>query len=175
MAAPAQAQFGGIFGSRNNSSSSDDENRPEGCEERPRNDPGNRIVRGIIGDFVGGAARRARIPYYVPVGEFSDQLSTAIACQLDPGEQKQAADATLNATRGIGDDSRPQIGSSASWQSETREDVSGSSTVVARNDTGVEGVDCITVSDVVIVQGEETRADKRMCRAPGQARYAIVA
>ena len=34
---------------------------------------------------------------------------------------------------------------------------------------------CITVSDVVIVNGEETTANKRMCKAPGQARYALMA
>ena len=34
---------------------------------------------------------------------------------------------------------------------------------------------CITVSDVVIVAGEETTASKRMCKAPGQARYTLMA
>ena len=37
------------------------------------------------------------------------------------------------------------------------------------------GLQCITVSDVIIVSGEETRADKRMCRRPPAARYAIAA
>jgi len=36
-------------------------------------------------------------------------------------------------------------------------------------------LDCITVTDVVIVRGEETKADKRMCRPPGSRRYSIVA
>jgi hypothetical protein len=35
--------------------------------------------------------------------------------------------------------------------------------------------DCITVTDVVIIEGEEARAEKRMCKAPGSARYSIVA
>ena len=57
----------------------------------------------------------------------------------------------------------------------TREDVSGTSTVIARNDDDGAGLQCITVSDVIIVKGEETRADKRMCRRPPAARYAIAA
>ena len=67
------------------------------------------------------------------------------------------------------------VGSSAAWTSGTRADVSGTSTVVARNDSDVAGLQCITVSDVIIVSGEETRADKRMCRKPPAARYALVA
>jgi hypothetical protein len=35
-------------------------------------------------------------------------------------------------------------------------------------------LDCITVTDIVIIEGEETRAEKRMCRAPGSARYSII-
>ena len=61
----------------------------------------------------------------------------------------------------------------AAWTSNTREDVSGTSTVVARNDPDSDGVQCITVSDVIIVSGEETRADKRMCRRPPAVRYAL--
>jgi hypothetical protein len=68
----------------------------------------------------------------------------------------------------------PQVGSTASWQSETRDDVSGTSTVTAREETEGE-LDCITVTDVIIVRGEETKADKRMCRPPGSRRYSIVA
>jgi hypothetical protein len=63
----------------------------------------------------------------------------------------------------------------AAWTSDTREDVSGTSTVVARNDDAGAGMQCITVSDVIIVKGEETKADKRMCRRPPAARYALVA
>ena len=63
----------------------------------------------------------------------------------------------------------------AAWTSNTREDVTGTSTVVASNDLDNAGLQCITVSDVIIVKGEETRADKRMCRRPPAARYAILA
>ena len=62
--------------------------------------------------------------------------------------------------------------------------VSGTSTVTARENPGRGrgigqgnggGNDCITVTDVIIVEGEETRADKRMCRLAGSPRYTIVA
>ena len=33
---------------------------------------------------------------------------------------------------------------------------------------------CITVSDVVILGGEETIANKRLCKSPGSARYDVV-
>jgi hypothetical protein len=38
-----------------------------------------------------------------------------------------------------------------------------------------QGSKCITVTDVIIDNGEETTASKRMCRGPGQARYALMA
>ena len=34
--------------------------------------------------------------------------------------------------------------------------------------------DCMTVTDVVIVDGQETRAPKRMCRRPPSNRYVRV-
>ena len=132
-----------------------------------------------MGNLLGGAARdaanRAGVSSFVPVAEFSDQLSTSIACKLDPEEQKQAATATLEATRGAGEEGEVEVGAMSAWTSGTREEVSGTSTVVARNDNESGGVQCITVSDVIIVRGEETRADKRMCRRPPAARYALLA
>lgn len=68
----------------------------------------------------------------------------------------------------------PEVGASASWTSATRENVSGTSTVTSRDGSSGD-LDCITVTDVVIIEGEETRAEKRMCRAPGSARYSIIA
>jgi len=99
----------------------------------------------------------------------ADTLTNAIACRLDPEEQKQAAAATIEATRGAegGDADRRRWVRPPRGRSETRENVSGTSTVVARNDNDKGGMQCITVSDVIIVNGEETTADKRMCRRPG--------
>lgn len=168
-AIPAQAQFRDLF---NDSRRGAD--KAESCEDGKSGDVGRGILGGLLGGAANRAARSAGIPLFVPVEEFTDTLSTEIACKLNPEEQAQAANATLEATRGTGEDDRPEIGASASWNSTSREDVSGTSTVTARQDTGAE-LDCITVTDVIIVEGEETRANKRMCRPPGSARYSIVA
>lgn len=176
LAVPAQAQFGGILGGAirggTNAATSTDSN---GCPKGRSRSSGSRIAGGILGGAASGAAGSAGGVFsYVPVSEFTDTISASIACRLDPQEQEQAAEATLAATRsdGSGD---AEVGSSSAWTSTTREEVSGTSTVVARNDEDNGDLQCITVSDVIIVRGEETRADKRMCRRPPAARYAIAA
>jgi hypothetical protein len=173
LAAPAQAQFGGIGSivsrTRNAASASDS------CGSQGRSNAGGRILGGIVSGMAGDAASRAGVTQFVPVGEFTDQLSSSIACRLDPQEQKQAADATLEITRGTAADDKAQIGATTTWTSETRDGVSGRSTVTGREQVASNGMDCIMVTDVIIVSGEETRADKRMCRAPGSARYSIAA
>ncbi|MCL6251757.1 hypothetical protein M3P36_11985 [Altererythrobacter sp. KTW20L] len=168
---PAQAQLGGLLRGRNAVQAA----TVEGCASGSSSNVGSRIVGNLLGGAARDAASRAGVSSFVPMAEFSDQLSTAIACKLDPEEQQQAADATLEATRGTGEDGlgAPVIGTSSSWQSNTRSDVSGTSTVVGAADGSADGLECITVSDVIIVSGEETRADKRMCRRPGSARYSI--
>lgn len=171
LATSAQAQFGGLFGGGKKA----EEATSEGCPKGKSRSEGSRIVGGLLGSLAGGAASRAGGVFnFVPIAGLTDQLTAAIACKLDPEEQKQAAQATLDATRAEGDGADVAIGSTASWTSATREDVSGSSTVIARNDES-DGLQCITVSDVVIVNGEETKADKRMCRRPPAARYALAA
>lgn len=172
MAVPAQAQFGGLFGSRDRDSQTESK---DDCGEKSSRSIGGRILGGILGQVAGNAARRAGVPIFVPVAELTDQLTATIACKLDPEEQKQAADATLQVTRVASDDEVAEIGATAAWTSGTREGVSGRSTVVAREESALDGADCITVSDVIIVSGEETRADKRMCRPEGSARYSVVA
>ncbi len=183
MVAPAHAQFGGLVrdlekAARDNANNDDgdtDSNTEVTCEQKASQDVGARLLGGILGRTARDQARRAGLPTFVPVTEFSDQISAAIACQLDPQEQKQAADATLEATRGDDETGLAQVGTSSSWRSESRDDVTGTSTVSGRQETSIDGMDCITVTDVIIVQGEETTAEKRMCRAPGAARYSIVA
>ena len=170
LAAPAQAQFGGLLGGSRASNRTSD-----GCAEGRSRSAGSRVAGGILGGIAGGLAGRAGGVFnWVPVAGLTDQLTAAIACKLDPEEQKQAAEATLEATRVAEDGGDVEVGNMAAWTSETREDVSGTSTVVARNDPDADGVQCITVTDVIIVSGEETRADKRMCRRP-PARYALAA
>lgn len=177
LAAPAQAQFGGILRNlpRAAASAATDDSSSDGCPEGRSRNAGSRVAGGVLGQVARNAAYDAGISSWVPIPDVADQLTNAIACRLDPEEQKQAAQATLDATRSLSDsDEGAQVGDSAAWTSATRSDVSGSSTVIAREDES-RGQECITVSDVIIVSGEETRADKRMCRRPPAARYAIVA
>lgn len=171
-AASAQAQFGGL--KLPSITKADTEASSDGCPKGRSKGAGSSILGKIIGRAAGDVAYRAGVSRWLPMAEVSDQLTNAIACRLDPEEQKQAAEATLAATRGETTGSA-EVGASASWMSATREDVSGSSTVVARNDDDVTGLQCISVTDVIIVSGEETTANKRMCRPPGAARYSLVA
>lgn len=173
-AVPAYAQFGGLIrdATRGSQQSTDSEN--EDC--RASSNAGRNVASSILG----GMARRATggLASFVPVEAFADVIVTEIACQLDEKEQEQAANATVEITEVTvdeeGKERKPEVGRSAEWTSETRENVSGTSTITAVEDSDG-GEDCMTVTDVVIVEGEETRADKRMCRLAGAARYTIVA
>ena len=202
-ALPAQAQFGGIsLGSLGRKSSTTDTTTTNGCPEGKKKSVGASILgsmAGSVANRVGG-----RFASFVPMPEFATILTNAIACKLDQKEQKQAADATLAVTRGDDTTGAVAVGQTAEWTSGSRKDVKGKSTIVAvesvpavvfgnGNGKGKANANassgggngkgkqlasvsqCITVSDVVIVNGEETTANKRMCKAPGQARYALMA
>ncbi len=121
------------------------------------------IARGVLGRFGGGAVANTILP-------MGSMLGDAIMNLLDCREQEQAAGATEQATQRA---ERGGVGTSASWQSETRANVSGSSTVTAV-DSGTPEGECMTVTDVVIVDGAETVAPKRMCRRPPTNRYVRV-
>ncbi len=168
-ALPAHAQFSGIFNSGKRGA-----DKADACGKGKKGDKGRGVLGGLLGGAVDELARNAGLPSFVPVPEFSDQLTESFACRLDPEEQKQAAEATLEATRTDDSGALPEIGTRAEWTSATRANVSGTSTVTSRQASSG-SADCITVTDVVIIEGEETRAEKRMCRAPGSARYSIVA
>ena len=168
--APAQAQFGGLLRKVTSptptpSPSTDNGGCPKG---KKGSRAGRNILGGILNDAIGDAAGRTGFGSYLPSAEVAGTLTDAIACRLDPAEQVQAAAATEEVTRG------EAVGATANWTSETRENVSGSSTVVARNDERG-GRRCMSVTDVVIVEGEETTVSKRMCKGPGEARYVIAA
>ena len=194
---PAQAQFGGIsLGSLGKKSSTADTSTTNGCPEGKKKSVG----ASILGSMAGSMANRVggRFASFVPMPEFATILTNAIACKLDSKEQKQAADATLAVTRGDDTTGAVAVGQTAEWTSSSRKDVKGKSTIVAveqipaapaaspgkakgkggNKDGGTQlasASQCITVSDVVIVAGEETTASKRMCKAPGQARYTLMA
>jgi surface antigen len=168
-AEPVLAQFGGLLrrvpqAAADSNQSADDKG---GCPKGKKGSrAGRNILGGVINDTLGSAAGRAGVRSFLPISEVSESLTNAIACKLDPAEQIQAAAATEVATRG------EKVGATASWTSETRDGVSGSSTVTARNDEAG-GRRCMNVTDFIIVDGEETRVSKRMCKAPGQPRYVI--
>ena len=113
-------------------------------------------VLGQVGGNVGTVASLA-----MPAASY---LGDELLRMLDCKEQVQAAQATDQAMRG-------GVGTEVSWQSETRANVSGRSKVTGQEQLA-DGGSCLTVTDVVIVDGEETTVPKRMCRARGASGYA---
>ena len=125
-------------------------------------------IGGFLGGLAGNALSRAGVPSSVggvslPVNTL---LSDVLINLLDCKEQQQAAAATNEAVRG-------GVGTTANWTSESRPNVSGSSSVTAEEQLA-DGSHCLTVTDVVIVDGEETTVPKRMCRGQGASGYARV-
>lgn len=167
--APASAQFGSLFKKR---SSAQQQTSDNSSSDDCTTDPGKSIGKSILGNMIGDFTRRATrnmgvVGSYIPRAEVADTLTNSIACRLDQDEQLQAAEATRNVTRS------EAVGSSAQWKSETRADVSGSSTATAKTQTA-DGTSCMTITDVIIVDGEETRASKQMCKGRGETRYVVV-
>lgn len=115
-------------------------------------------VLGSVGGNVGTVASLA-----LPAASY---LGEELLRMLDCKEQQQAAQATDQAIRG-------GVGTEVTWKSETRPNVSGRSKVTGQEQLA-DGGNCLTVTDVVIVDGEETTVPKRMCRARGASGYAKV-
>jgi hypothetical protein len=124
------------------------------------------IAGGIAGSALGGwgGTPGAIIAAGLPVASL---LTDAIMRKLDCKEQVQAATATDNAVRG-------GVGTTTTWESESRPGVKGSSTVREQR-ASADGGSCMLITDVVIVDGEETTVDKRMCRKPGGGNYVLAA
>lgn len=163
-AQPAQAQFLGIGKKQSESPTTSQPCQPSEARKK-RNSLFGAIAGSIAGSALGAAgAGGAVVGLALPVGSL---LSEAIISKLDCKEQVQAAEATNSAVRG-------GVGTSSTWTSGTRENVSGSSTVTGE-DKLADGTSCVTVTDVVIVDGEETTALKKMCRKPGDSGYALAA
>ena len=140
----------------------------EQCQEQQRRGRRRgRAIGGVVGGVAGGLLGRgstlqrlATVALSAPVGAL---IGDAIASHLDCHEQRQAAAATEQVVeRGVG--------STQTWTSDTRPGVTGSSTVTAAA-APEDNNPCVTVTDVIIVDGQETRAPKRMCRRPPTNRY----
>jgi hypothetical protein len=141
----------------------------EKTAKRCEDDSAKKRKKSMFGAVLGGFASSAigghvgGLGYAFPV---ASMLSDAILDLLDCKEQKQAAAATDEAVRG-------GVGATATWESESRPGVKGRSTVDAEEKLA-DGGHCLTVTDVVIVGGEETTVPKRMCRQAGKSNYARV-
>ena len=131
-------------------------------EAQQRRAAGRAILGGIAGGVLGraGGIASAALP-------MTSMLGDALLNLLDCREQQKAAAATDEAVRG------GRVGSRVEWESETRPGVRGSSEITAVENNAPDG-QCMTVTDIVIVDGEETQAPKRMCRRPPSNRYVRV-
>ena len=125
------------------------------------------LLGGIFGGVIGSAAGLDKVGTLI-ASAASAVLVGELACKLSQDEQEKAAEATMAVVE------QEKVGAVAEWQSPTRGGVSGSSTVTALN-TEPNGRKCLTITDVAIIDGEETRVSKQMCRGAGQSQYAIMA
>jgi len=124
-----------------------------------------RLLGGIFGGIVGKAAGLSDAGALLAAG-FGAVLVGEIACQLSDKEQKKAAEATVAVAE------KEEVGAVATWESPTRSGVSGSVTAL---NTQPNGTRCLSITDVAIIDGEETRVSKQMCRGSGDSRYTIMA
>jgi surface antigen len=131
-------------------------------EQQQRRAAGRAILGGIAGGVLGraGGLASAALP-------MTSMLGDALLNLLDCREQQKAAAATDEVVRA------GRVGSTVEWESESRPGVRGRSTVTAVENNASDG-NCMTVTDIVIVDGEETQAPKRMCRRPPNNRYVRV-
>ena len=141
---------------------------PQQCADTPAKQARKSLFGSILGNIADSALGHAGVPTSVagvglPVGSL---LSDAIVNLLDCHERQQAAKATDEAMRG-------GVGTEVAWKSETRPNVTGKSTVTGAEQLA-DGGQCLTVSDVVIVDGQETTVPKKMCRAKGASAYVKV-
>ena len=142
--------------------------QPQQCTDNAQKKTKRSMFGSVLGSLGGGLLGRAGVAGNVislalPVGSY---LTDELLKMLDCKEQRQAAKATDDAVRG-------GVGTEVAWKSETRQNVSGKSKVTGAEQLA-DGGQCLTVTDVVIVDGEETTVPKKMCRAKGASAYARV-
>jgi surface antigen len=137
-----------------------------GCPSSARNSVAGAFASSLGGALLNRGLNRLNVPHDFGVrSTVHGLLVDKIACLLSPQERQQAAQATEQAVqRGVG--------ATASWESRDRPGVAGRSTVAAEQAHAGGGI-CRVVNDVVIVDGEETTVQKRMCRAPGASGFTL--
>jgi hypothetical protein len=144
------------------------QNPPAQCADSAQKKARRSMFGGLLGSVAGNVLANSGVSSTVmslalPAASY---LGDELLRMLDCKEQQQAAKATDQAIRG-------GVGTEVAWKSETRPNVSGTSKVTAEEKLA-DGGQCVTVTDVVIVDGEETTVPKRMCRARGASGYAKV-
>jgi predicted lipid-binding transport protein (Tim44 family) len=142
------------------------------CEETPARSTRRGILGGLGGAALGGLLGSNRvtstISSFLPVQSLlTDALLNLLYCD----EQKKAAKATEDVTAKA---ETQGVGTTVAWRSESRPGVSGKSEVTEVDATPQGGRRCMKVTDVVIIDGEETKMEKRMCKQPPSTRYAKV-
>src|SRR3954464_903184 len=142
--------------------------KPQQCADTAEKKAKRSMFGNVLGNIGGSLLGRAGVAGQVaslalPVGSY---LTDELLKKLDCKEQVQAAKATDQAMRG-------GVGTEVAWKSETRANVTGTSKVTGEEKLA-DGGQCLTVTDVVIVDGEETTVPKRMCRAKGATAFAKV-
>ena len=141
---------------------------PQQCQDTAQKKAKRSMFGSMLGNIAGGVLGRAGVGGEVwslamPAASYlGDELMKLLDCK----EQQQAAKATDQASRG-------GVGTEVEWKSESRANVTGSSKVTGQEQLA-DGGTCLTVTDVVIVDGEETTVPKKMCRAKGASAYARV-
>lgn len=174
MEAEKEAEKLALAEARRSSSGSgaDDKKKAKSSKGKESKGCGRARKRGsALGSFLGGAA--GAFGGFGKTGSalltgFSGLVVGEIACKLDEKEQVEAEKATVTVL------AEEKVGAKAEWVSPTRQGVSGSSTITELN-AEPNGKKCMTIADVAIIDGEETRVTKQMCRAPGARNYMLVA
>jgi hypothetical protein len=138
------------------------------CQDTPEKQARRSMFGSIIGSIGGGLLGHAGAAGSVAAAALpaTSYLTDQLLKLLDCKEQQQAAKATDQAIRG-------GVGTEVNWKSESRPNVSGSSKVTGQEQLA-DGSQCLTVSDVVIVDGEETSVPKKMCKSRGASGYVKV-
>jgi hypothetical protein len=141
---------------------------PAKCQDTAEKKAKRSMFGGMLGSIGGSLLGRAGAAGSVVAAALpaASYLGDELLKMLDCKEQQQAAKATDQAIRG-------GVGTEVSWKSETRPNVTGTSKVTGQEQMA-DGGNCLTVTDVVIVDGEETTVPKKMCRAKGASAYARV-
>src|SRR6476661_5884603 len=141
------------------------QNPPQQCADTAEKKAKRSMFGGMLNSLGGNLLGRAGVAGNVvslalPIGSY---LTDELLKKLDCKEQVQAAKATDQAVRG-------GVGTEVAWKSDTRANVTGKSTVTGEEKLA-DGGQCLTVTDVVIVDGEETTVPKRMCKARGASGF----